>query len=53
MPQVTSDGNLKMRFKRILDFAMIPQLAVYLTDHSRTCDELFQKLLGKPKVYRL
>ena len=47
IPKLDNDGNLTMRIKRALDHVCVPELIVFLCDHERSGDELFQNLKRK------
>lgn len=44
IPKVDDTGELIFRIKRVLDFACIPALAIFLCDHRRDATLLFSKL---------
>ena len=47
VPKVSSEGELILKTKRLMDHALIPELLIFLLEHSRKCDFLFHKLKRK------
>ena len=47
VPKVSSNGELILKTKRLMDHVLIPELMIYLLEHTRTCNFLFHKLKSK------
>ena len=52
IPAINDNGALSLRMKRLVDFVMCPQMLIFLVDHNRPRDTLFQKLQSKHSIPR-
>ena len=50
-PKIETNGELSLKLRRMIDHCLVPPLSIYLLDHERDRNTLFEKL--KRKTYNL